>query len=199
MVKYYGKNETLQNMLIRDTTITSTVVFSMRYQLMGSCPCLPFLIPQCIQCSSRALSRSSKVSFPAVHSTCVSDFYNHMNTREGLRHLASLKFDTRANIAIVSICSLLLWKVTSKWVLIYGRGLEFIVLLHCLLPSYWDCGHLSGHLYWVLLVFWWGYDQDVANWWKGTVDEFKLLLCTFLDAKLQIYWKICLFWKIIKV
>lgn len=68
-------------MLISDTSITSTGVFSMRLQLIGSCPCLPFLIPQCIQCSSRALSRSSKVSFPAVHTTCVSDFYNHMNAQ----------------------------------------------------------------------------------------------------------------------
>ena len=46
-----------------------------------------------------------------------------------MRHLASLKFKTGASKAIVSICSLLLLKVTSKGVFSSGRdSLELIVL-----------------------------------------------------------------------
>lgn len=46
-----------------------------------------------------------------------------------MRHLASLKFETGASKAIVSICSLLLLKVTSKGIFSSGRdSLELIVL-----------------------------------------------------------------------
>lgn len=119
--------------------------------LVPVCPFLSLSVFNALAGHSTVHQRShSQLFTPLVSLTLQS----HERTREGLRHLASLKFETWANIAIVSICSLLLWKVTSKWVLIYGRGLELIVLLHCLLPSYSDCGPLSGHLYWVLLVFW---------------------------------------------
>lgn len=83
-----------------------------------------------------------KVSFPAVHSPWL--LQSHEHTREGVKHLASLKFETRASNAIVSMCSLLLWNVTSKGVLSSDGGQELIVVLLCLLPTYSDCGPLCG-------------------------------------------------------
>lgn len=51
-----------------------------------------------------------------------------------MRHLDSLKSEIRSNKAIVSICSLVLGKVTFEGVLIFTGGEELIVLLLCLLP-----------------------------------------------------------------
>lgn len=66
----------------------------------------PLLVPQSIPGSSRALSHPLKVSFPAVHSPCVSDFYNHINTQGkvwGTLHL-SLKLEPTKLLLVFVLC-----------------------------------------------------------------------------------------------
>lgn len=67
----------------------------------------PLLIPQSIPGSSRVCIHPLKVSFPAVLSPCVSDFYNHMNIQTKvwgtLPHL-SLKLESTKLLLVFVLC-----------------------------------------------------------------------------------------------
>lgn len=172
IVKLSGTDEIIQSTLAGNATETSAVFFPITSHLTRSLSLLafnleissPLLIPRSIPGFSRTLRRPLKVSFPAVRSPCVSDFYitwTHKGKVWGILLHLSLKPEP-AN-AIVNICSLLLWKVTFKGVLSSGGGKELMVLSPCLLPTYSDCGPLCGLKSRVLLVFRWDNDQDVAK------------------------------------